>query len=51
MSACHVITYVQSDADYWVWGVNQRIFILQGRISKFFFHRGWTKKPPNGRGV
>jgi len=31
--------------------VNQRIFILQGGISKFFFHRGWTKRPPNGRGV
>jgi len=43
MSACHVITYVQSDADYWVGGVNQRIFILQGGIYKFFFTGGEPK--------
>jgi len=50
MSACHIITFVQSDADYWVWGVNQRFFILQVRIYKFFFLQGWTKSAPNGRG-
>jgi len=37
MSACHIISFVQSDADYWPWGVNQGIFILQVGIYKFYF--------------
>jgi len=34
MPACNVITYVQSDADYWVWVVNQRYH--KGESTKKF---------------
>jgi len=40
MSACHVIRFVQSDADYWPWGDNQRIFILQVGIYMEKYNNG-----------
>jgi len=37
MSACHVITFVQLDVDYWVWGGKPRnLYITSGNLQGFF---------------
>ena len=45
MSARHVIKFIQSDADCWLCGVNQRIFILQVESPSFFLIRVNQKTP------
>ena len=50
MSACHVITYVQSDADYWVWGGKPKNLYFTGGNLQVFFNRGVNQKTPKWQG-
>jgi len=51
MSACHTIKFIQLDADCWLWGVNQRIFILKGESPSFIFPIGGIQKKNRMTGV